>query len=51
MGWFAAIGVISGKGKSGAPESELRLDPAGYATRAECAAIIKKFREWYYVER
>ena len=51
MGWFAAIGVISGKGKSGAPESELRLDPAGYATRAECAAIIKKFREWNYVER
>ena len=42
LNWAVTQGIISGKGKSGAPRSELRLDPKGNATRAECAAMMMK---------
>ena len=45
MDWAVTQGVMSGKGASGAPASQLRLDPAGTATRAECAAMLKNFME------
>ena len=35
-------GIIGGKGKTGAPKSELKIDPQGRATRAECACMITK---------
>lgn len=40
--WAVTQGVISGKGSAG---SNYRLDPVGNATRAECAAMIKKLLE------
>ena len=45
MDWAVTQGVMSGKGGDGAPKSELRLDPKGNATRAECASMIKKLME------
>ena len=45
MNWAVSQGIISGKGTSGAPKSELRLDPKGNASRAECAAMMKKLFE------
>ena len=42
LDWAVTQGIISGKGKSGAPRAELRLDPQGSATRAECAAMMRK---------
>ena len=41
LDWAVTQGIISGKGKSGAPRAELRLDPQGSATRAECAAMMR----------
>ena len=38
--WAITQGIIGGKGKSGAPKSELKIDPQGKASRAECACMI-----------
>lgn len=43
MDWAVTNGVLSGKGAAGAPPAELRLDPTGTATRAECAAMLRNF--------
>ena len=45
MAWAITQGIISGKGKSGAAKSELKLDPTGNATRAECAIMAMKLVE------
>lgn len=42
MNWAVTNGIISGKGAKGASKAETRLDPAGKANRAECAAMMKK---------
>ena len=47
MDWAITKGVMSGKGKKGEDISTFRLDPAGTATRAECAAMLKNFMEVY----
>lgn len=39
MNWAVTQGIMKGKG--------LRLDPKGAATRAECAAMIRNFKEAY----
>ena len=39
MDWLTTQGIMSGKGTS-TDKSKLDLDPLGYATRAECAAMI-----------
>ena len=41
-------GMISGKGSPYDPKSELRLDPKGFATRAEGAGIVMRFMEETY---
>ena len=38
--WAITQGILGGKGKSGAPKSELKIDPQGKASRAECACMI-----------
>ena len=43
MNWAVHFGVLSGKGNAGDPISSFRLDPAGTATRAECAAMLRNF--------
>ena len=43
MDWAVTNGVLSGKGVKGEPLSKFKLDPAGTATRAECAAMLKNF--------
>ncbi len=43
MDWAVTNGVLSGKGTPGQPINTFRLDPAGTATRAECAAMLKNF--------
>ena len=43
MDWAVTNGVLSGKGVKGEPISTFKLDPAGTATRAECAAMLKNF--------
>ena len=43
MNWAVTNGILNGKGTSGNPLSTFRLDPAGTATRAECAAMLKNF--------
>ena len=43
MNWAVTNGVLSGKGTAGADISTFKLDPAGTATRAECAAMLKNF--------
>ncbi len=43
MDWAVTNGILSGKGNAGADISTFRLDPAGTATRAECAAMLKNF--------
>lgn len=45
MNWAVTNGVLSGKGNAGDPISSFRLDPAGTATRAECAAMLRNFME------
>ena len=45
MDWAVADEIMAGKGTSGSPISERMLDPKGQATRAECAAMIKKLLE------
>ncbi len=45
MNWAVTNGVLSGKGTAGKPISTFRLDPAGTATRAECAAMLRNFME------
>ncbi|MCR5846616.1 MAG: right-handed parallel beta-helix repeat-containing protein [Lachnospiraceae bacterium] len=42
MNWAITNGIIGGKGASGAPKSELSIDPKGNATRAEGATMIMK---------
>lgn len=42
MNWAVTNGILSGKGTKGAAKSNLSLDPHGNATRAECAAMMKK---------
>ncbi|MBR1930005.1 MAG: Ig-like domain-containing protein [Lachnospiraceae bacterium] len=42
LSWAVSQGVMSGKGKAGAAKSEMRLDPIGNATRAECASMMMK---------
>ncbi len=51
MNWAVTNGLLIGKGKTGVPKSELRLDPKGYLTRAECATIITMFREPLFNKR
>ncbi len=41
MDWAVTQGVLSGKGTTGS--TVFYLDPAGTATRAECAAMLKNF--------
>ena len=43
MDWAVTNGVLGGKGVKGEPLSKFKLDPAGTATRAECAAMLKNF--------
>ena len=43
MNWAVTKGILSGKGEAGKPLSTFRLDPAGTATRAECAAMLRNF--------
>ena len=43
MNWAVKNGVLSGKGTAGEDLSTFYLDPAGTATRAECAAMLKNF--------
>ena len=43
MDWAVTNGILSGKGTAGKPIYTFRLDPAGTATRAECAAMLKNF--------
>lgn len=43
MDWAVTNGILSGKGTAGDPVHTFRLDPAGTATRAECAAMLKNF--------
>ena len=43
MNWAVKNGVLSGKGNNGDPISKFNLDPAGTATRAECAAMLRNF--------
>ena len=43
MEWAVTNGILSGKGTAGLPISTFHLDPAGTATRAECAAMLKNF--------
>ncbi len=45
MNWAITQGVITGKGKKGEDISTFNLDPAGTATRAECATMIMKLLE------
>ena len=45
MNWAVTNGILSGKGTAGEPIYTFRLDPAGSATRAECAAMLKNFME------
>ncbi len=47
MDWAITKGVMSGKGTKGEDISTFKLDPAGTATRAECAAMLKNFMEAY----
>ena len=42
MDWAVSQGIMSGKGATGAPKSEMQLDPQGKASRAECASMITK---------
>ena len=42
LDWAVSQGIISGKGTTGAPKSEMKLDPKGNATRAECAQMVMK---------
>lgn len=41
--WAVTKGILSGKGNAGDPISSFHLDPAGTATRAECAAMLRNF--------
>lgn len=41
MQWAVANGIITGK------DNGTRIDPFGYASRAECAAIITRFQDLY----
>jgi hypothetical protein len=43
MQWAVATNLISGKKKSGT----YYLDPKGEATRAECAAILQRYEQYY----
>jgi len=42
MEWAVSQGIITGKGGKGAEKSEMRIDPQGNATRAECACMMTK---------
>ena len=42
MEWAISQGIITGKGGKGAEKSEMRIDPQGSATRAECACMMTK---------
>ncbi|MBR1930053.1 MAG: S-layer homology domain-containing protein [Lachnospiraceae bacterium] len=42
LSWAVSQGIMSGKGAAGAAKSEMRLDPVGNATRAECASMMMK---------
>ena len=50
MDWAVTNGILSGKGVKGEPLNTFKLDPAGTATRAECAAMLKNFMESIWVE-
>jgi len=43
MDWAVTNQILSGKGEAGKPLSTFKLDPAGTATRAECAAMLRNF--------
>ena len=45
MDWAVTNGILSGKGTAGQPLSTFMLDPAGTATRAECAAMLTNFMD------
>lgn len=44
MQWAVGVGMISGKPNG---DGSFRLDPKGEATRAECAAMLKRFQDKY----
>ncbi|MGN0329694.1 MAG: S-layer homology domain-containing protein [Kineothrix sp.] len=44
MEWSVGVGMISGKPNG---NGSYRLDPKGEATRAECAAMLKRFQNKY----
>lgn len=41
MKWAVGTGIITGK------DNGTKLDPAGYASRAECATIVTRFQQYY----
>ncbi len=43
MDWAVTNKILGGKGTAGADISDMRLDPLGNATRAECAVMLKNF--------
>ena len=45
MNWAISQGIMSGKGSADADKSKKSLDPAGKATRAECASMVMKMLE------
>jgi len=42
MEWAVSQGIITGKGGKGVAKNEMRIDPQGSATRAECACMMTK---------
>ncbi|MBR6770914.1 MAG: S-layer homology domain-containing protein, partial [Lachnospiraceae bacterium] len=50
MKWAVAVKMISGK-PNDSENTSYRLDPKGEATRAECAAMLKRFEDKYKVTR
>ena len=43
--WSATWNIIEGKGESGAPKSEQRIDPYGRVTQSDLDAAIKRLQE------
>ena len=45
MDWAVEKGIIYGKGTQGMDKSQIRLDPAGKASRVECAQVLTNFKQ------
>ena len=45
MDWAVEKEIISGKGTQGMDKSQIRLDPAGKASRVECAQVLTNFKQ------